>query len=119
MSYIKTLKNGEIQAKKPKNSKLTPYDAFVAKKHPSTTPYRQKVTITSPKNFTDAEKIVDELQSKNGVIFDLKNLSPVDRQRMLDFLCGAVYSVKATLKRIDDDKYLITPKGMSILSQIE
>ena len=119
MSYIKTLKNGEIQTKKAKNSKMTPYDAFVAKKRPSTTPYRQKITIFTPKNFADAEKIIDEVQSKNGVIFDLKALSSVERQRTLDFLSGAVYSIKATLKRIDEDKYLITPSGMSILSALD
>lgn len=119
MSYIKTLKNGEIRKKKTKNSEITPYDAFVAKKRPSTTPYKQKLTITTPKNFVDAEKIIDEVQSKNGVIFDLKNLSPVDVQRTLDFLSGAVYSIKATLKRIDEDKYLITPPDMRILSSLD
>lgn len=115
MSYIKTLKNGEILTKKAKNRKLTPYDRFMAKKPPSTIPYSKKITITSPKSINDLQKIVDQIKSKKGVMLDLEKANQVEHQRALDFLGGAIYSLNADIKKISNSKYLITPKGMDII----
>lgn len=114
MSYVKTLKNGEIQPKNPKKRKLTPYDKFMAKRKPSTLPYQRNLVLCTPKNLFELQKIIEELKLKRGVLFDLKSASAVEHQRMLDYLSGAVFALGARLDKIDYSKYLITPRGMDI-----
>ena len=116
MSYIKTLKNGEIHSKKGKSSKLTPYDRFVAKSRNPRINNTEKLIFSAPKTLMEAEKIVDEVLLKRGVIFHLDNVDIVLRQRILDFLLGSNYVMKSELKVIGCGKYLITPKGMQISS---
>ena len=114
MSYIKTLKNGEFDTKKPKSCKMTHYDKFVAKRKNPLTNDAQKVVFTTPKSLFDMQKIVDEVLQKRGVVFELNLVEPALHQRMLDFLFGANYVLKSQLKIIGKGKYLMLPKGMEI-----
>lgn len=116
MSYVKTLKNGEIRPKKPKNQKLTPYDKFMAKRKATTLPYTKNMLLLSPKSMFDARLIVDNVKQNKGVIFSVADVDLVLKQRLLDFLMGAEYSLGLSIKKIDDNKYLILPKGMQVVS---
>lgn len=119
MSYINTLKNGEILKKKTKNKRLTSYDRFMAKRTPSARPYAQNLTFSIPKNFNELQKIVDELKKNNGAILSIENLSEVESQRTLDFISGVVYALELDFKKVSKDKYLLTPKGMEIVSHLD
>ncbi len=119
MSYIKTLKSGEIRPKNTKNRKLTPYDRFMAKRKASPLPFISKTRSFTPKNMFDAHLIIDEIKHGNGVIFNLKDRDEVLRQRILDFLSGAEYTMGFSLKKLDDCKYLAIPKGMQIVSDFD
>ena len=116
MSYVNTLKNGEILVKKPKNRKLTPYDKFVAKNRNLKLNSVEKVFFSRLKTFQDAEKILDEVLKKRGVIFEFEEVDSVVHQRTLDFLRGANYLLKGELKLLSKGKYLLLPKGMEISS---
>ena len=65
--------------------------------------------------MVDLQKIIDQIKNKKGVLISLSNLSEVEHQRMLDYLAGATYSLSATIKKIEQTKYLIIPKGMEIV----
>ena len=119
MSYVKTLENGEILEKKAKKPKLTAYDRYMAKKRPATTPYAKKIALTSPKNILDVQKIIDQIKCKKGVLLNLESVGEVEHQRMLDYLGGAVYTLSANIKKISNSKYLVIPKGMEIITEIE
>ncbi|MBQ8177577.1 MAG: cell division protein SepF, partial [Clostridia bacterium] len=110
---------GEIRPKKTKNRKLTAYDRFMAKRKASPFPYAQKMQTFTPKNLFDARLIVDQIKAGNGVIFNLKNLGEVLSQRLLDFLSGAEYALGFNVKKLDEYKYLATPKGMQIISDFD
>ncbi|MBR3684902.1 MAG: cell division protein SepF [Clostridia bacterium] len=116
MSYVKTLKNGEINAKKAKNNKLTPYDKFMAKRKATTLPYRKNMVLFSPQNLTEARLIIDAVKNKKGAIFNVANRDAVLKQRLLDFLSGAEYSLGFSIKKIDVDKYLVLPSGVQFLT---
>ena len=116
MSYVNTLKNGEILAKKTKNRKLTPYDKFIAKNRNLKLNSVEKVFFSRLKTFQDAEKILDEVLKKRGVIFEFEEVDSVVHQRTLDFLRGANYLLKGELKLLSKGKYLLLPKGMEISS---
>ena len=81
MSYVNTLKNGEILAKKPKNRKLTPYDKFVAKNRNLKLNSVEKVVFSRLKTFQDAERILDEVLKKRGVIFEFEEADSVVHQQ--------------------------------------
>ncbi len=116
MSFVGTLKNGEILAKKPKNRKMTPYDKFIAKNRNLKLNSVEKVIFSTLKTVQDAEKILDEVLKKRGVIFEFSDVDSVVHQRTLDFIRGANYVLKGELKVLSRGKYLLLPKGMEISS---
>lgn len=116
MSYVSTLKNGEILSKKPKNRKLTPYDKFIAKNRNVKLNNVEKVVFSKLKTLQDAEKILDEVLKKRGVIFEFAEVDSVVHQRTLDYIRGANYLLKGELKLLSRGKYLLLPKGMEISS---
>ncbi len=116
MSYVKTLKNGEIQPKIKKNKPITEYDCFMMKKRPSATPENKNLVFYFPKNLFDASKIIVEVRALKGVLFNLNELGAVEQQRVLDYLSGAVFALDAKMEKISKTQYLLLPKGMQISS---
>lgn len=121
MSFLKTLKTGEIpsQSTKSKSGSETPYDRFMTEKKLKTADAEQQVTIIHPKTFEDVEGLIDQLRSKNGVLFHLGAVDVQTAQRMLDFMSGAAYALQGKVERIDRMLYLITPKGVRIVNRID
>ena len=117
MSYVKMLKNGDFRPKKPKNPRLTAYDRYMASRKPNTLVLDNFSTVYHPKNVADLQRIIALLKAKKGVVIDFKNLSGVTAQRLLDYLSGAVFAIEGKLDKLDDFKYLVTPKGVEMASQ--
>ncbi len=116
MSYIKILKNGEIQPKIKKNRQITEYDSFMAKKRPNATPENKNLVFCYPKNLFEASKIVSEVRALKGVLFNLNKLGLVEQQRVLDYLSGASFALDAKIETISKNQYLFIPKGIEISS---
>ena len=95
---------------------MTPYDKFVAKNRNLKLNSVEKVVFSRLKTFQDAEKILDEVLKKRGVIFEFEEVDSVVHQRTLDFIRGANYILKGELKLLSKGKYLLLPKGMEISS---
>ncbi len=71
--------------------------------------------ILSPQSLADIECIIDMLKEKKGVVVDLA-CEGVLTQRMLDFLSGAIYALGGNIHRIQKRIYIITPKGVKLMS---
>ena len=115
MSYIETLKNGNIPKKKHKNKQLTPYDQFMAKKSPSATPIDPDLSTMRAKNLDDCIGIVNALRVHHGVVLDVSNLDRVQAQRILDFMSGAICALQGRVNRIGSNAYLFTTNGVNII----
>lgn len=71
------------------------------------------VTIR-PKTFSDIEKVVDVLREGECSIIDMGEIKIKDTIRIIDFLSGAVYALKAELKRLQGDLYLLIPCNIKL-----
>ncbi|MBO7155905.1 MAG: cell division protein SepF [Clostridia bacterium] len=114
MSYIKMLKNGEVRPKKVKKHHMTSYDRYMASKRPSTLVSNGNTVVLHPKTAYDVQQIIVSLRHKKGAVINLQNISSVNAQRLLDYLCGAIFALDAKIEKLDDFKYLVMPNGVEI-----
>lgn len=71
------------------------------------------VTI-KPKTFSDIERAVDALCNCECSIIDLSDIKYTETVRIIDFLSGATYSLKAELRRLQGDLYLLLPSDVKL-----
>lgn len=77
----------------------------------------KNMLIYSPKDNKDIKVIVECLRRREAVIVNLAQIKAVDADRILQFLSGAVYALKGSIKRLQGDLFLITPEGVNIMTQ--
>lgn len=119
MSYLNVLKNGEMPPKQSKKDRMTTYDEYMSRKKLNMPIGNKSVTINKPKTFNDIQKLIVRLKSNQGIIVDLSDIDNPLAQRMLDFLSGAVFALDGDIDRVDNKMYVMTPKGVEIVSKLE
>lgn len=77
------------------------------------------VVIYAPRENKDIKILVECLRKKEPCIVDLGKLQPADAEKILDFLSGAVYALKGSIKRLQGDLFVLTPEGINIMTQNE
>jgi cell division inhibitor SepF len=75
---------------------------------------QKSVEITDPANLEEASHVVDFLLRNVIVTVNLENIDKKDAQRVADFICGAAYAVNATIGRISNHIFIITPTGTGL-----
>lgn len=119
MSFLEVLKSGEIPSKGSKKSAKTPYDTYMEGKKLVLPAGDKNITVAKPQNFTDIQKLIDKLKTKQGVIVDLSAVNLPLAQRMLDFLSGAVYALNGNIDKVDNKMYVLAGSGVEIVSKLE
>lgn len=77
---------------------------------------KKEIVPVTPTSFADVEDVVRKLKRKEGVIVDLEDVPATLSQRILDFLCGAVFSLGGSVKRLKYKLYILIPNGVKISS---
>jgi cell division inhibitor SepF len=72
------------------------------------------VEITDPANLEEASHVVDFLLRNMIVTVNLENIDKKEAQRVADFICGAAYAVQASIRRISNHIFIITPTGTGL-----
>ncbi|MDR0850558.1 MAG: cell division protein SepF [Christensenellaceae bacterium] len=80
-------------------------------------PGGKNMVIYAPKNNKDIQLLVDFMRRHEACIINLGLLSPQEASRILDFLAGAAYALRGSLKRLQGDLFLLTPEGVNIMTQ--
>lgn len=73
--------------------------------------------IYAPKDNKDIKVLIECLRRKEACIVNLGLLRPGDADKILQFLSGAVYALKGSIKRLQGDLFLMTPEGINIMTQ--
>lgn len=73
--------------------------------------------IYAPKDNKDIKILIECLRRKEACIVNLGLLKPADADKILQFLSGAVYALKGSIKRLQGDLFLMTPEGINIMTQ--
>lgn len=73
------------------------------------------IIMIEPKNQKEIQQVVDYLKQGQTVAVNLDAISTVDKDRILDFLSGAIYGLNGSIHRWYGDLFLLTPEGRKIL----
>ena len=71
--------------------------------------------IYAPKDNNDIKMLVDCIRRREACIVNLAQLKPTDSDKILQFLSGAVYALRGSIKRLQGDLFLMTPEGVNIM----
>ena len=71
--------------------------------------------MVEPTTHKEIQKVVDYLKQGQSVAVNLEGISSADRERILDFLSGALYGLNGSIHRWHGDLFLLTPEGHKIL----
>ena len=73
-----------------------------------------EVNVIRPTSMEDARDIAETLMNNCTVILNLEGLDVEIAQRIIDFTCGACYSLGGSLQKIAGYIYILTPSGVDI-----
>ncbi len=73
------------------------------------------IIMVEPKTHKEIQKVVDYLKQGQSVAVNLEGIASADRERILDFLSGALYALNGSIHRWYGDLFLVTPEGHKIL----
>ncbi len=77
----------------------------------------KNLVIYAPKDNNDIKLLVECLRRREACIVNLAKLNPSDADKILQFISGAVYALKGSIKRLQGDLFLMVPEGINIMTQ--
>lgn len=77
----------------------------------------KNVLIYAPKDDKDLQLLIECLRRQESCIVNLGAMDNATAEKVLDFLSGAVYALRGTIKRLQGDLFLLTPEGVNIMTQ--
>ena len=88
--------------------------APVMQSAPRTTRDALGVTILKPHSFEDAQEICDNLIDGNPIIVNLEGFDNERAQRLMDFVSGCVYALRANFHQISGYVFIISPADIDV-----
>ena len=73
-----------------------------------------KITIVEPRVYSEAMGIAKQVINGDAVLVNFHLIQEYQARRIVDFLTGTVYAEDGDIKRVGDEIFLCTPKGMEI-----
>ncbi|MDO4614115.1 MAG: cell division protein SepF [Lachnospiraceae bacterium] len=126
----KRAKTEKKPAKSKSSSRLTSYDDEFENSYeepapkPKSRPKKQfgrkksasslEVNVVRPSSMEDAREIADTLLDSCTVVLNLEGIDVDLAQRIIDFTCGACYSLDGSLQKISNYIFILTPAGVEI-----
>lgn len=75
---------------------------------------RQRTVMYSLRTLKDCCEVIDNLIMNNSVVLTLEEMDPALMQRAVDTLSGAVFALRATIRKASDCTYLIAPMTVEV-----
>ena len=79
-------------------------------RQPSSSP----VHVVEPGGFNDAQELGDRLKANQAVVLNLRGLDRDLQRRLIDFSSGLAYAVGGTMRKVDDQVFLLTPTSVEV-----
>jgi len=76
-----------------------------------------RVHVVEPQNFNDAQEVGDRLKANQPVILNLQGLPRELQRRLIDFSSGLAYAVAASMQRVADQVFLVTPTNVEVTQE--
>jgi cell division inhibitor SepF len=72
------------------------------------------VHVVEPSGFNDAQELGDRLKANQAVVLNLRGLDRELQRRLIDFSSGLAYAVGGTMRKVDDQVFLLTPTAVEV-----
>lgn len=72
------------------------------------------VHVVEPNGFNDAQELGDRLKGNQPVVLNLRGLDRELQRRLIDFSSGLAYAVGGTMRKVDDQVFLLTPTSVEV-----
>lgn len=104
----------DVEEKKPRNllQPKNPLSKVTSKKGNNMN--NMEVCVIKPSVFEDCLQVADALLDGRSVVLNLEGVAAEPSQRIVDFVSGACYSLKAHFESISKAVYVITPESVYI-----
>ncbi len=93
---------------------------------PKVTPMRRRASATGmevcvikPNSMEDTREIADTLLANCTVVLNLEGIDVEVAQRIIDFSCGACYSIGGSLQKVSSYIFILTPASVEISGDIQ
>jgi len=82
----------------------------------SSSPYSatNQVVVLEPNCFEQARDVLQYLRKGSSVVLNLDDMEANDSQRLLDFVCGGIYALDGSQKRVGNEVFLLVPNSVNI-----
>jgi len=77
-----------------------------------------RMVVLQPQSMEDTQVVIDNLCQGKSIIVNLENLSPEVAQRLLDFISGAIYALRGSIRKVSRGIFLLAPNGVDISGNI-
>lgn len=77
-----------------------------------------QVVLVKPERMSDAPSIADHLNDRRTVVLNLEDTPKEVAHRLVDFVSGAAYANKATIKKVANKTYMITPANVDVMGEV-
>ncbi len=74
----------------------------------------QKIMIIEPRGYSEAMNIARHILNGESVLVNFNLIEEYQARRIVDFLTGTVYAEDGDIKRVGNEIFLCTPKGIEI-----
>lgn len=78
-----------------------------------------KMIIFEPRSYEEATGIADYLKVNKACVINIHRLQNEYRQRLIDFLWGAVYAIDGKIQKVGTDVFLCTPRDVTVNGKVE
>ena len=79
----------------------------------------QRTVMFSLSNLRDANRVITALVKGNTIVMTIDTDDDLLRQRIVDTLAGAVFALKADIRKATDQTYVLAPRTASVRSSYE
>lgn len=98
----------------PQKAPLAPTKERTAALNPTANVPQKQFSVMKPTSFEDSSSIVDVLRNGKAIIVNFEGGSPALSQRIMDFVCGCIYTIDGQILQISGYIFIVAPKDMDI-----
>jgi cell division inhibitor SepF len=73
-----------------------------------------EIKTLKPKNFEEAQAVVDCLRDKLPIIINFEETPEKDVQRIMDFISGSIYALDGNIKPVSSKVFIFAPDNVSL-----
>ena len=98
----------------PQKTPLAPSRERTAALNPTANTPQKQFSVMKPTSFEDSSSIVDVLRNGKAIIVNFEGANPALSQRIMDFVCGCIYTIDGQILQISGFIFIVAPKDMDI-----